>query len=116
MGKISDAHWPEDELEALLSELERPVRPDPAFRQALLKELQARLRAQHHESAGLPLPEGLCPFTEFCYAELPLPVALRAACPCLKAQSVLQYLVDRGARIRPRPCLGLALQAKRVAR
>jgi hypothetical protein len=94
-----------------------PVRPDPIFRQSLLGDLQRQLRAQHTEEQqdkAPVLPEGLCPFTEFCYAKLPLPTAMRAACPCLKAQKVLRRLVNSGAPIRTRPCLGLAIQAERA--
>ena len=117
MGKTFREPWPEDNMDGLLRELETPVTPDPAFRQALLAELQHRLHAQHaqeHQSTATAFPEGLCPFTDFCYADLPLPMAMRAACPCLKAQPLLQQLADRGIPIQTRPCRGLAIRAERA--
>lgn len=106
-------HDHDESLEALLSVERDAALPRPEFKAALLR----RLREELHALQGTPpLPEALCPFERFCWAEQRLPRRLRANCPCLLAAPLLHALTARGVPLRSRPCPGLAARERAAVR
>lgn len=102
----------EPDVGDLLGLLRGEARPRPEFREALLGDLRREQRALYGTEDG-PEEEFLayCPFTSFCFAQLPVPAAMRVRCPCLAAAGALEALAGRGVPVRRRRCEGLRLRA-----
>ena len=106
------------EEQALADLMREPARPATAFKAALYETLRLELRKNQSDAIPAEFDEGSlsstmlsapCPFTDFCWAKLPIPRALKFNCPCLKFGKVLQEIAARTRLLSlpRRPCPGL---------